>query len=158
MVCISLEPNSPLVSTGLTAFQNQPKTFPSSASAASHFCSEAEFVVGDYLSDSTVRHYSIQKHLLIEIFKNPFLTSISCWHITNTLIDFSFPWEADCRRERWKWGGGWFYLDLAPQGQVQLIIHNHKQNVYILQRQKWWFSLKRLNFPCFVLLDAILSI
>ena len=70
MVCISVEPNSPMVTTGLTGFpESANKLFFSSASVAAPFSAEEEFVTGDYLSDSVIRHYSTQKPLLIQIFK-----------------------------------------------------------------------------------------
>lgn len=121
MVCISLEPNSPLL---LLVWQHYwfdrfPRisqiTFISSASVAATFSAEEEFVMGDYLSDSVIRHNSTPKPLLIQIFEIQFLTHGS--HAGTSLAH----WVISPARERLSAGGRseseGLYVGLAPQGQ-----------------------------------------
>lgn len=117
-VCLSLEPNPPLVTTGLTGFPESAKktfSFPLQHLWLPPFSVGEEFVTDDYLSDSVIRHYSTQKPFLIQIFKIHFS------HTDRTLAHLSHTeWFLLPQRGSVQEGGAGvkgFMWALTPQGQ-----------------------------------------
>lgn len=103
VVWIPSEPNSPLVTTGLTGSQNQPKSFLFSAPAASSLC------WGRICHGWLLQWQCYQVLLHLEASSDPNIqksishTQIAQWHISSRRRDFYFPREPRCTREMWEW-------------------------------------------------------
>lgn len=123
MIWFSLEPNSPLETTGFPELA-QPSF--SSVSVAALISAEEEFVMGDYLSDSVIRHYSTQKPPVIQIFK------ICFSHTDCTLAQLSHTDWILCPREARSTRVVWEWATELPRDRILLIIHDRKQNVNML--------------------------